>query len=426
MKRDCRQPTPATRPGYLYVAVMGTAFIVGVIGLTGVHVARLKLKNASQERDRVSAHELARSGIESALAEFNSNPNWQLDYSVDTEYPSPAVPINGGTFTWRLKDAGSGSLQLDGIGRSGDSVCVQSVNLKIGNNDYLQRAIVCGGDMVVNTASLTLDGAAVCTNGDLNNNGTITGDVEAQSSSASPPTGTLTAPADILPLPDIGTVTEYYVSRGVTFDNAALDDGSGGLLISTVLISPATNPFNIFQPDSEGIYIIDADGKSLVIENCRIVGTLVVLNTQGADVVIRNSMCWEPAYTYYPALIVDGNVRFQYTDALLDEAVLGYNFNQLGTPYQGAQELFGNDDKFPSALAGVFFMSGEMTFDGNASNLIQEMEGVFVAKGRCVIEGTADVRLDFDDAAQLTPPAGFQAGSAVSIVPGSWRQTPSD
>ena len=151
MKRDknSRLGRPARRNrrrGSLYIAVLGTSLIVSMIALFAMYAARLHLRSARSGGDRHQARLAATSAIEHAITEFRSNANWQTDYSLATEYPSPAVSVAGGTFSWKLEDSGDGSRRLDGIGRVGDAECTYSVDLNLASQDM---AMLVGGDLSV-------------------------------------------------------------------------------------------------------------------------------------------------------------------------------------------------------------------------------------------------------------------------------------
>jgi hypothetical protein len=67
------------------------------------------------------------------------------------------------------------------------------------------------------------------------------------------------------------------------------------------VLNPNSNPFG--SPNADGIYVIDCGNASLVIERCRIQGTLVILNP-GPNSAIEGPINWEPARAGYPSLLV--------------------------------------------------------------------------------------------------------------------------
>ncbi|CAK9027568.1 Uncharacterized protein SCF082_LOCUS17980, partial [Durusdinium trenchii] len=406
---------------------MGTATIVAMIALTGLHVARLYLRAATDEGDRAQAQVLASSAIEHAIAEFNSNPTWETDYGFNVEYPTGGVSVGGGTFSWKLIDAGGGDKSLYGIGRVGDAVCTYAVDLgSAGGANYLSYGLLCGGDLWIGnfttTEALAVNGADICSNDRVENWGTVDGNVEAQVIDNNGGTGTIsgtqTAPASLQPLPDPLTVFDYYTSNGTTISNVFLDDGLGGLDLSDVLLSPYANPYGLANP--EGIYVIDAAGKPLSIKRSRIVGTLVVLNATWG-VSIKDDISWEPAFPHYPSILVQGDLEIRIRDSNFNESDALTNFNPLLTPYQGETDIL-IDDSYPSRMAGIIYCSGDMIVDGKNAGYTPKINGVVIVGGWCLLQKLVDLSIDYDSVPAMTPPPGFGTGDPESIVPGSWRQ----
>ncbi len=73
------------RHGSVYVAVLGTAVIISLIGLTSIHLSRLDLKSAIAQNDRAYARQLAQSGVELAMATIDSDPSWRSNYNHGDE-----------------------------------------------------------------------------------------------------------------------------------------------------------------------------------------------------------------------------------------------------------------------------------------------------------------------------------------------------
>lgn len=415
--------TASARGGYLYVAVMVTAFIVGVVGLSAVHVAQLRLRAAAEAGDHQSARALATAAIEHAVAEFNSNPNWRTDYAEDTEYPSPAAALNGGTFAWTISALDSGVTRLRGIGRAGAGQCVLSVDL---GRSGLDCAVVCGGSFaswegaVTSAEAITVVGGPLHTAGTLDNRGTITGNVEAVEIIGNGGiSGTRKVPGVHRLLPEVDQAAAYYVARGTLLNNSAL--GYGTKTLQNNLLAPYSNPYG--SNNGDGIYVIDAGQERVRIRNMRIVGTLVILNAAGGPgVEIDRSVNWEPAHPHYPALVVDGDIEFAYTNDALDEGDIGTNLNPFFTPYQGASDFFRNDD-YPSALAGIFYASGNITFNGrNDSGDRMRIHGLVMCRGDCNLMQGAQVDITYDPTFLTSPPPGFGPVGQEIIIPGSWQQ----
>jgi hypothetical protein len=392
---------------------MGTAFIVGTVALLGVHQARLNLKAAQTATDRAKAQTLAQSAVELALSAVNADPNWQTTYAYDTEYPSPALAVNGGTLSWKLVNAGNSMRRLDGIGCVGKATCVCSVDL--GGCDYLACGLSCGRDVTIkNNESLKITGAPLATRQSLIVQGTVTADVEAAAILKSGTViGTQTVPAPLRPLPDPATVFDYYLEQGTRIASTSLD---------RVVLSPNQNPFG--SANAQGIYVIDAAGGSVSIRRSRIVGTVVIVNAGPGGVELTDQVNWEPAYPNYPAMLIQGSLSIKIDNSKLSESDAGMNFNPSSTPWQGASDS-ANDDSYPSALAGILYCTGDLTFAGQGSN-IQSLQGAVVCNGACSVVDKVNVTIKYDAAFHDTPPPGFLPGDSRVLMPRSWRQTKSN
>lgn len=404
---------PRRRRGALYISVLAVATIVAVMGFSAIHVARLHLTAATHDSDRYNAKLLAISAIEHAIAEFNTNSNWESDYTPGVEYPLTAPSIGGGTFAWKLVDLGLQQRRIEGIGRVGDARCAFQVDLGV-SGTWLECGMLSGGDVTVGTTTkasdLTVYNAPVCTNSVFTNNlGTTTANVEAQVINGTV-SGTQTAPAAMRALPDSEHVFSEYVVHGSPL---------GTTQIQRQLISPYSNPNGATNP--EGIYVIDANGGVVVVRESRIVGTLVVLNATAVE--LRDQVNWEPARPNFPALIVQGDIRLRLVNGTLQEDDEGVNFNPVQTPYNGVSDA-SLGDSYPSAIAGIVYCSGNLLMDGNSNGNIMVIDGVVIANGTCTINQEASVFIEYNSQHLADPPPGFRPQSINQIQRGSWRRVP--
>lgn len=140
MLRYHQQPSRCRRhrrSGHLYLAVMTVSTLVGIIGVSAITVARAKLRDTQDERDRYEARILALSAIENGLAAINKNSLWRTTYSIGIEFPATAHSLGNGTISCELVDPdgdltddSSDSAYLYGIGRVGDAVQVRRVEIE--------------------------------------------------------------------------------------------------------------------------------------------------------------------------------------------------------------------------------------------------------------------------------------------------------
>jgi hypothetical protein len=120
----------------LYVAVMGTALIVSLLGLAGLTLSRVEHRASAAGSNRLIARANAHSAIELALAAAYNATNWRTSFSSGVESPQVSIGAsNAGTLSWVLTDS-DGSLtnsdvllRLTGIGWVGEAVQVSSIQV---------------------------------------------------------------------------------------------------------------------------------------------------------------------------------------------------------------------------------------------------------------------------------------------------------
>ncbi|WP_166831148.1 hypothetical protein [Thalassoroseus pseudoceratinae] len=419
-------PQP-TRGGFLYVAVLLVTIIVSMISLAAMSVAQSQLKMATGTTDIEQIRVLARSGIELGMAQIQSDSNWQANIVHGTEHPSSPVGANGGTMTWRLDDdpGGNGKL-LTGIGRKDGSEYRLQVGVGTGGSNTVGVPMLVGGTLWVGNyttdESLVINGGPIRCNSTVTNWGILNSDLEAQGfSNTGSYSGTATVPGGNHAMPDPQTVFDYYVSQGTAIPTGPLDDGLGGLSMDDVLFSPSNNPYG--TPNSDGIYIIDCGGKSLSMQNLRVVGTLVIINggTGTTGTSLKKEVNFEPAYNNYPSLLVQGDLELRITSGSLSEADAGTNFNPSGTPWQGNTDS-DTSDSYPSRMAGIVYATGNMTLHGGNKNESFLLNGVLICNGNVVLEKQCQASVDFDSTASNDPPPGFGSSNNGEIIPGTWTR----
>ncbi len=213
---------PTCRRGSVYVAVLGVAMIVGIMGLCGMHLARLQLKGVRATNGRQEARILAISAVDHAVSAMNDNATWRTDYTNDVEVGPYSFGDN--TFSWRLVDE-DGDLTDDttdplwvyGIGRVGDAVWYVRARARIDAGlplEFLRTAVHGRSRLTVDSSkTLVVSGAPASTDGLLQNDGLITGDAEAVAlAGGGVVTGTTTVPVDPKGVP-LRTIFDDYVAR---------------------------------------------------------------------------------------------------------------------------------------------------------------------------------------------------------------------
>ena len=159
------------------------------------------------------------------------------------------------------------------------------------------------------------------------------------------------------------------------------------------------------------------------MSQCRVVGTLVLLNTTTAS-TIQDSNYFAPTSNNAASLLVRGDITIAMTGtALADNGATGdayvgaINFNPAGTPYNGASDAT-YVTTYPSEIDGAVYISG---------NLVTNSAPAFV--GSVLIgsnvQTSGSLSLNYSAIPYNSPPAGFKTSALVPIQ-GTWVWEPSN
>lgn len=409
------------RDGYVYLSVMLVAALIGVMGLTAIRVGRLHLKSAVGANSAGQAASLSRSAIEHGLATLQNDASWRTTFQNDVEYPAVPVSLGSGTWTWKLvdddgdlTDDDSDFVRIVGIGRDGDATIVHSAvayptTTAIAAMDYA----IHGHDNVTLGSGTTIStNDTVGSNGQLSGPGSalISGDAEGTGGVTVPVSGGTTTGTPARQMPGSSVFT-YYQTRGTYIPIASLPLSGAVRVLQASVLSPASNPFG--TGNAAGIYVIDCASQTIEIRDCRIVGTLLLLNP-GAGSRITGAVHWEHAVPGFPALLIDGPLVLNLTSPSLSETALTTNFNPLNAPFQ---EVWDTDtvDSYSSEINGGLYVAGDLTVSSSVS-----VTGTVIATGMVVVQSSST--FDFDSAVQTSPPPGFATSLPLQIVPGSQKR----
>lgn len=419
------------RRGGVYMLVLLVSSIVAVLGTSAVLVSRIQNQAAETRANADEARIAAQAAIELGRYTIQQDPNWRLTH-VSGRWITDQ-PIGKGKFSLDVVDPKDGLLVgsdtdpvvMTGTGTRGAARWKTQVTLIGATRPYtcLKADLTAGGGVTLN--SLTLANADnVCANGGISaGNCTFNGTTfqALGSLSFSSCTGTW-SPTQVkaprtLP-PDPNAVFNTYTTLATPILYSLLPQQNGNAVLEYQLLTPFAAPFGV-APNLQGVYVIDCGGKPIIIRNCRVNGTLILLNPSSASV--EQSINWEPYVANYPALMVKGNLTLQTTNAPLQETVSGsggggsgvaVNYNPLGSPYHGSEDV-DTADSYPSVLQGLVYVTG---------NLTTTSRPVLVG---CVVVGgnvTSDTALDltYSDVYAKNPPPGFAAPPGMVVQPDTW------
>jgi hypothetical protein len=410
------------RAGTVYIAVLGVAMIVGVIGICSLHVARLEVREVTTLDDMARARLAARSGMECALATIQSNSLWRTVYTSGTNnsvvFLSNAL-TGDDSFQFAfidsdgdLADEDSDAVTMRAIGTAGDARHVLEVMLMptgLGVSS-LSASMHIDGKLDIYKAVTTSQ--TVSSNSDIKitSPGLVNGNAQAAGTIDGTASGTKSPNMNPeLEMPDPTDAFEYYISNGTPISFSQLPGGK----IEKVVLSAGYNPYGSQVTNAQGIYVINGQGNKVSVRDSRIRATLVFINASGVE--IENSIVWEPHLANLPAMMVQGSLNLKWaSNNLLSESSLDVNFNPSHTAYSTGSDS-DKLDQYSGLITGLIYATGSLD-TSNMSNL----DGVLVIGGTAKIDGS--VGLEYDSNYYNDAPPGFTSGTDMEIVPGTWKQ----
>jgi len=416
-------PTAGRRPsrfrrGSVYLAVIGISAIVVTIAVGAILAGRVESWSVRASNDAAEARLYALSAVEMGRLWISQDDKWRSKRPNGVWAASQ--PFGKGTFTLEATDPVDGNVAggwlhpvilkgtgIKGLARQKVRVTLNAVPVPL---PALRYALHTAGQLHVDSGQkLIAFGATVSTNGSLRNDGVIVGSVEAASASSTGTiTGTLTLGAPPKSFPD-PNLAEMYAQRGTLI--------SPGNTIDKQVLSPGVNPYGATNPD--GVYVIRSASSDLTIQNTRINGTLVVI-CPGHKVTLVGQLLFEPYRADYPALIVKGDVVFQYTSpgTPLSEAGLATNFNPPGAPYQGVTNTT-ITDSYPSEIRGLVHVTGSVLFSQSS-----KVRGAILCESAApadAVRCNTTAEIVYDPNLYANPPEGYTQAVNMVVQQGSWQ-----
>ncbi len=400
--------------GSIYVHVLVSSLLVTIIGLGALTAVRIEMRSARLTRNYAEARVCAISALELGLLHVRQDPSWRTTWSSGTWLDDK--PLGGGRFTLLgidpqdnlLDDSESDPLVLTGTGTRGIARHTAQVTLVpvISPLEALNTCLHASGLVQVKAGKQIIAvGAPVSTNGQLDNDGTIDGNAEAQSvDHTGTITGTLTVPAPSKRMPD-ATVISEYISKATAVPYTGT--------IDKAVLTAGCNPWGPTDPN--GLYVLDTGGNDLIIKNSRIHGTLVV-KTGSKTLTLDNAVFCQSYRSEFPVLLVQGNliIKCSSADTVLSESVNSTNYNPLGAPYEGIAD---GDmlDQYPNEIRGLVHVEGTLRLQQTA-----RIAGAVICNGTAYGEETNTII--HNAGLYACPPNGYTYVSGMKISPHSWKQ----
>ncbi len=411
-------PRPSERRRYagtIYLHVLSSSLLVMVLGLGALAAVRVQMRSARLARDYAEARTCAVAGVELGLLYVKQDADWRTTRSNGTWIQD--VALGSGRFTLQgidpkdnvLSNSAYEPLVLTGIGTKGLARHKAQVTLVavVKPLDVLSTCLAASGNIQVKAGKkITVVGAPLSTNAQLDNDGTTDGSAQAQSMGHTGTiTGTLTVPAPAKRMPEATLMADYISKATVVPFTGTIDKA---------VLGPGCNPWGPTDPN--GLYYLDTNGSDLIIKNTRIYGTLIV-RTGGKTLTLDTAVFFQNYRPDYPALLVDGNVVIKYTSAgtTLSEATDGKNYNPVGAPYNGVTDT-DTLDQYPNEIQGLVHINGNLNLQQSA-----RIVGLVICEGAVVCEEANTIT--YNASLCSTPPKGYTYVEGMRISPHSWKQT---
>lgn len=266
----------------------------------------------------------------------------------------------------------------------------------------LRYAVSAGGDIGIDN-HVRVNGD-ITSNADINKTGSDTwvfGDAQAVGTIENTDniTGDISPGSPAKTFPDDSQITGFYQAWATwIFYQPEISD---------VVLSPTFNPFGM--PNFAGLYVINCADQKIVIKNCRIIGTLILINPK-SDSKIEAAINWQPALADYPALIVSGNMITIEPDQDLNEDEREVDFSLFGESGYGD-----NEDVFPNLITGTIYIDGDLDVKKET-----HISGPVIVTGNVALKDNAI--LDADTASYYDHPTSMFCYSYLAPIPGTWKQ----
>jgi hypothetical protein len=413
-----RQPN---RRGSIYLFALSACGLVVVAGVTAVRIARVNLSSQATARDADLASREADAAM-NLLAEIVTNdPSgvvWRADsryYANITELTGPDNTGEAARIRIECNDPVDADLRDDVSERFRATITATVDEVQrtrefelepvLANLSCLSHTLIYGSVSVREGKSFQFGGTqANVVGGSRSPTVLNTAAVKRSTRVDVSSTDTVTSSADLF-LPNYDSILTAFRNRGATEVSLSAD-----LSLDKELISP--NRFSLGTTNAQGLYIINANGHHVVIQNTRIAASVIIYNVDKTlGVHIESSVTMEPAFPGFPTLVVGGNVEMAQASADLTEADAARNLNPTGATYLGSTDT-DTLDAYPSIISGLVYVDGNLTVSGRAT-----IHGQLFVSGSLSVQEQLIVRSD--PVETTSPVLGFSMPTGMRLVTAS-------
>jgi hypothetical protein len=196
-----------------------------------------------------------------------------------------------------------------------------------------------------------------------------------------------------------------------TWKDVTFPDGS--YVINNKLLTANHNPFGSGQLQQSGIYRLDAQSQAIYIQNSRIVGTLLLENSD--NVTIQKAVNASSHVVNYPTILASDDLTIALSGDSLNEESAATNFNPADAPFLSLADSDRND-QLASRIDGLVYVHRNLTINGDL-----ESTGVWIANGDITVN-SCDVNIEHLKLYRIEPPPGFVGHTDLTVMPGSFSQ----
>jgi hypothetical protein len=215
----------SNRRGGVYLAVLGTAMIAGVLAFSALALQRVQNRMLSSSSEVRQAQLNAEAAIGMGLLTVKSDPAWRTNNPNGQWFANRNIGDGGCALSvvdpldGDLTDNPSEPIVLTGIGASGNAVqrIVKTVDVYPEPLECLRSSVAAGGNISLSGATLRATNAGLITaNAVSASSSDVYGRVQAANVSGGTYRNTTTqvAAADLPTMPDWSTVFDYYQDNG--------------------------------------------------------------------------------------------------------------------------------------------------------------------------------------------------------------------
>jgi len=389
--------------------VLGVATILAMTGFTLLAVARADHRIQTSVQKSLQAQYVAQAGLEKAFYAIEANATWRQTLSngmwfSDQTFGAGKYTVTAADTDGNLADDERDTLTLTSTGTVGDAVHKVKVTLTPRPHPAL-------GFAVFGTDSAGFRNNAVV-QGPVRSNGTIWTDGNSDSEGNAffeSIQGAYIAPT-LLPARYASTTMSYpqpslsyYLSLATPITGIA----GGTAKVSKYVLTPTRNTESTTQVNANGIYSLNCTGRDVLIEKCRLKGTLIIYNTT-KKVTIENELLIEPTGYSFPSILIFtsyGDVEIKLDGSTLSELGDWVDYNEDGDKW----------DTISSAVKGLIWTDHSYITIHKGSAAIT---GCVIGSG-FEVHDSAVVDDDPQLAQSMIP--GF-IDTNMKIISGSWRE----